>query len=45
LEGLERIRALIEERWQAGPGRDTALCALEELIAERSLTEGEEEAD
>jgi hypothetical protein len=36
VEELERVRALIEERWEEGPGRDVALRALEELIAEQA---------
>jgi hypothetical protein len=45
VEELERIRALIEERWEEGPGRDVALRAVNELVAESSLAEGEEEVE
>jgi hypothetical protein len=45
VDEFERLRALIEERWEEGPGRDIALRAVEELIAESSPTEGEEEVE
>jgi hypothetical protein len=40
LDDLERIRALIEEYWQEGPGKDAALRAVNELISEAA--EGED---
>jgi hypothetical protein len=34
VQELERVRMLVEEQWKDGPGRDLALRALDELIAE-----------
>jgi hypothetical protein len=42
MDELERIRALIEERWEEGLGRDIALRAVAELIAEASPSEDED---
>ena len=45
MEEFERLRALIEERWEEGPGRDVALRALDELIAESLPGEGEDQGE